>query len=63
MNIDLSGRTAIVAGSIAGIGRATAKGLAWAGATVIINGPHPGTGCPTGKCSLYRFVGLLNPLS
>jgi NAD(P)-dependent dehydrogenase (short-subunit alcohol dehydrogenase family) len=38
MNIDLSGRTAIVTGSTAGIGRATAEGLARAGATVIVNG-------------------------
>lgn len=38
MKIDLTGRTAIVTGSTAGIGRATAEGLARAGATVIING-------------------------
>ncbi|RYD23943.1 MAG: SDR family NAD(P)-dependent oxidoreductase, partial [Lysobacteraceae bacterium] len=35
---DLTGRTAIVTGSTAGIGRATAEGLARAGAGVIING-------------------------
>jgi NAD(P)-dependent dehydrogenase (short-subunit alcohol dehydrogenase family) len=38
MKIDLSGRMAIITGSTAGIGRATAEGLARAGATVIVNG-------------------------
>jgi NAD(P)-dependent dehydrogenase (short-subunit alcohol dehydrogenase family) len=38
MHIDLSGKTAIVTGSTAGIGFAIAKGLAGAGATVIVNG-------------------------
>ncbi|HWT92474.1 MAG TPA: SDR family NAD(P)-dependent oxidoreductase, partial [Solirubrobacteraceae bacterium] len=38
MNIDLSGRTALVTGSTAGIGQAIATGLARAGATVIVNG-------------------------
>jgi NAD(P)-dependent dehydrogenase (short-subunit alcohol dehydrogenase family) len=38
MKINLSGRAAIVTGSTAGIGRATAEGLARAGASVIING-------------------------
>jgi hypothetical protein len=38
MNIALKGRTAIVTGSMAGIGRATAEGLARAGASVVING-------------------------
>lgn len=38
MNIDLTGKTAIVSGSTAGIGFAIAKGLAGTGATVIVNG-------------------------
>lgn len=38
MNIDLNGRKAVVTGSTAGIGRATAEGLARAGADVVING-------------------------
>ena len=38
MQIDLTGRTAIITGSTAGIGRATAEGLARAGAAVVVNG-------------------------
>ncbi|TCL65816.1 SDR family oxidoreductase [Rhizobium sp. BK251] len=38
MNIELKGRKAIVTGSTAGIGRATAEGLARAGASLVING-------------------------
>lgn len=38
MRIDLSGKTAIVTGSTEGIGFAIAKGLAEAGATVVVNG-------------------------
>jgi NAD(P)-dependent dehydrogenase (short-subunit alcohol dehydrogenase family) len=38
MKIDLSGKTALVTGSTSGIGHAIAKGLAAAGATVVVNG-------------------------
>lgn len=38
MNLDLNGRTALVTGSTAGIGFATAKELAAVGARVIVNG-------------------------
>lgn len=38
MKIDLTGKTAIVTGSTAGIGLATVKGLAESGAHVILNG-------------------------
>ena len=38
MKIDLSGKTAIVTGSTGGIGYAIAKGLAQAGADVVVNG-------------------------
>ncbi len=38
MKIDLSGKTAIVTGSTAGIGYAIAKGLAQAGAALRVDG-------------------------
>jgi NAD(P)-dependent dehydrogenase (short-subunit alcohol dehydrogenase family) len=38
MKIDLAGKTALVTGSTSGIGRAIAKGLAGAGAAVVVNG-------------------------
>jgi gluconate 5-dehydrogenase len=39
---DLSGRVALVTGSSAGIGLALARGLAGAGATVVLNARNPG---------------------
>jgi NAD(P)-dependent dehydrogenase (short-subunit alcohol dehydrogenase family) len=38
MKIDLSGKTALVTGSTSGIGHAIARGLAVAGANVVVNG-------------------------
>jgi NAD(P)-dependent dehydrogenase (short-subunit alcohol dehydrogenase family) len=38
MKIDLSDKTALVTGSTSGIGHAIAKGLAFAGASVVVNG-------------------------
>jgi NAD(P)-dependent dehydrogenase (short-subunit alcohol dehydrogenase family) len=38
MKIDLAGKTALVSGSTIGIGYAIAKGLANAGADVVLNG-------------------------
>jgi len=42
MIIDLKGKHALVSGSTAGIGYAIAKGLAAAGAAVVINGRGEG---------------------
>lgn len=42
MDLDLSGKTALVTGSTRGIGLATAKGLAVMGAEVIVNGRSDG---------------------
>jgi NAD(P)-dependent dehydrogenase (short-subunit alcohol dehydrogenase family) len=42
MKIDLSGKTALVTGSTAGIGHAIAKGLTSAGASVVVNGRTQG---------------------
>ena len=43
MKIDLSGRRAVISGSTAGIGFAIARGLAAAGAAVVINGRSKGS--------------------
>jgi NAD(P)-dependent dehydrogenase (short-subunit alcohol dehydrogenase family) len=43
MKIDLSGKTAVVTGSTAGIGKAIARGLASTGASVIVNGRKQAT--------------------
>ena len=42
MKIDLTGKTALITGSTSGIGHAIAKGLAAAGATVVVNGRTQG---------------------
>src|SRR4051794_54461 len=42
MKIDLSGKSALVTGSTAGIGHAIARGLAAAGADIIVNGRSQG---------------------
>jgi len=42
MNIDLAGKTALISGSTSGIGFAIARGLAQAGAEVVINGRTQG---------------------
>ena len=49
MKIDLSGKTALVTGSTAGIGNAIAKGLAATGANVVVNGRSSGQGRCRGR--------------
>jgi gluconate 5-dehydrogenase len=39
---DLTGRTALITGSSRGLGFSIAEGLAQAGATLVLNGSHPG---------------------
>jgi NAD(P)-dependent dehydrogenase (short-subunit alcohol dehydrogenase family) len=41
MNLDLSGKTALITASVSGIGLATAQGLCARGASVWINGRRP----------------------
>jgi NAD(P)-dependent dehydrogenase (short-subunit alcohol dehydrogenase family) len=55
MQIDLSGKTAIVTGSTQGIGLATAKGLASSGGRVVVNGRRQPT--VTKAVAIVRAVG------
>ena len=57
MNIDLTGRKAVVTGSTAGIGRAIAEGLGRAGAAVVINGRSR----EAGRCSASASFAQLFP--
>ena len=59
MKIDLSGKTAIVTGSTAGIGYAIAKGLAQAGAAVVVNG-RSAAGVERAVASLAEEVAQAN---
>ncbi|TIV25608.1 MAG: SDR family NAD(P)-dependent oxidoreductase, partial [Mesorhizobium sp.] len=43
MSFSLAGRTALVTGSVRGLGFEMARGLAEAGARVILNGREPAT--------------------
>ena len=52
MNIDLSGKVALVTASTAGIGYAIAKGLAASGAEVIINGRSEHSAAATGGAGI-----------
>lgn len=54
MQIDLTGRTAIVTGSTGGIGLAIAKGLAASGARVVVNGRR--------EAAVHRAVSALSGL-
>src|ERR1051325_1409408 len=49
MNIDLTGKRALVTGSTSGIGQATAASLARAGADVVVNGRDEGRVAATVK--------------
>ncbi|KQP55243.1 MULTISPECIES: SDR family oxidoreductase [unclassified Methylobacterium] len=56
MNLDLTGRTALVTGSTGGIGYAIAKALAGLGATVAVNGRTPDR-CADAVARLKRETG------
>jgi NAD(P)-dependent dehydrogenase (short-subunit alcohol dehydrogenase family) len=56
MNIDLSGRTALVTGSTAGIGAAVAEALGTAGAEVVLNGRNAERVAETARRSGARGV-------
>jgi NAD(P)-dependent dehydrogenase (short-subunit alcohol dehydrogenase family) len=68
MIIDLTGKRAVVSGSTSGIGFAIAKGLAEAGAGVVINGRttasvEAATGRLTQKSIPMRALRALPPIS
>ena len=62
VKIDLTGRKAVVTGSTSGIGLAIAKGLAGAGADVVVNGRRQGVtdGVVSQLSALYPEVTILD---